>query len=47
MSDYLIETKQLTKIYGDQTVVRDVNLHVKKGRILWIVGTQWAGKPPL
>ena len=30
MSDYLIETKQLTKTYGDQAAVKDVNLHVKK-----------------
>ena len=44
MSDYLIETKQLTKIYGDQTVVRDVNLHVKKGRIYGLLGRNGAGK---
>lgn len=30
MSDFLIETKQLTKIYGEQTAVNSVNLHVKK-----------------
>jgi len=28
MSDFLIETKQLTKIYGEQTAVNAVNLHV-------------------
>ena len=44
MSDYLIDTKQLTKIYGDQTVVRDVNLHVKKGRIYGLLGRNGAGK---
>lgn len=27
MSDYLIETKQLTKTYGEQTVVNSVNIH--------------------
>ena len=32
MSEFLIETKQLTKIYGEQTAVNTVNLHVKKGR---------------
>lgn len=26
MSDYVIETKQLTKVYGDQTAVNAVNL---------------------
>jgi bacitracin transport system ATP-binding protein len=33
MNDFVIETKQLTKNYGEQTVVNSVNLHVKKGRI--------------
>ena len=44
MSDYLIETKQLTKIYGNQTAVKDVNLHVKKGRIYGLLGRNGAGK---
>ena len=30
MNDFVIETKQLTKIYGGQTAVSKVNLHVKK-----------------
>ncbi len=30
MNDFVIETKQLTKIYGKQTAVDKVNLHVKK-----------------
>lgn len=30
MSEFLIETKQLTKVYGEQTAVNAVNLHVKK-----------------
>ena len=30
MSEFLVETKQLTKVYGEQTVVSSVNLHVKK-----------------
>ena len=44
MSDYLIETKRLTKIYGNQTAVKDVNLHVKKGRIYGLLGRNGAGK---
>ena len=44
MSDYLIETKQLTKTYGDQAAVKDVNLHVKKGRIYGLLGRNGAGK---
>lgn len=30
MNDFVVETKYLTKKYGKQTVVNDVNLHVKK-----------------
>lgn len=44
MSDFLIETRQLTKKYGDQTVVDSVNLHVKKGRIYGLLGRNGAGK---
>lgn len=44
MSDFLIETKQLTKIYGEQTAVNAVNLHVKKGRIYGLLGRNGAGK---
>lgn len=44
MSDFLIETKQLTKIYGEQTAVNSVNLHVKKGSIYGLLGRNGAGK---
>lgn len=44
MKDVVIETKQLTKIYGKQTVVSKVNLHVKKGRIYGLLGRNGAGK---
>ncbi|HIF5319760.1 TPA: ABC transporter ATP-binding protein, partial [Clostridioides difficile] len=44
MNDFVIETKQLTKTYGDQTVVDKVNLHVKKGRIYGLLGRNGAGK---
>ena len=44
MSDYVIETKELTKVYGDQTAVNAVNLHVKKGRIYGLLGRNGAGK---
>ena len=32
MNKYVIETKQLTKTYGEQTVVNSVNIHVKQGK---------------
>ncbi len=44
MSDYVIETKQLTKVYGDQTAVNAVDLHVKRGRIYGLLGRNGAGK---
>lgn len=44
MHDLIVETKQLTKIYGEQTVVNSVNLHVKKGSIYGLLGRNGAGK---
>jgi bacitracin transport system ATP-binding protein len=44
MNDFVIETKQLTKIYGEQTAVSKVDLHVKKGRIYGLLGRNGAGK---
>ena len=44
MSDFVIETKQLTKVYGNQKAVNSVNLHVKKGRIYGLLGRNGAGK---
>ena len=44
MSDLVIETKKLTKIYGEQTAVNSMNLHVKPGRIYGLLGRNGAGK---
>lgn len=44
MSDFVIETKQLTKVFGEQTAVNAVDLHVKKGRIYGLLGRNGAGK---
>ncbi len=44
MDNIVIETRQLTKIYGEQTVVNEVNLHVRKGRIYGLLGRNGAGK---
>ncbi|RMD00763.1 ABC transporter ATP-binding protein [Clostridium autoethanogenum] len=44
MNDFVIETKQLTKIYGEQTAVSTVNLHVKKSHIYGLLGRNGAGK---
>lgn len=44
MSDYVIETRNLTKQYGTQMSVSDLNIHVKKGRIYGLLGRNGAGK---
>ncbi len=44
MDNLMIETRQLTKVYGEQTAVNKVNLHVQKGRIYGLLGRNGAGK---
>ena len=44
MSNYIIETKHLTKQYGTQKSVADLNIHVEKGRIYGLLGRNGAGK---
>lgn len=42
--EYVIETKNLTKKYGDSIVVNSINLHVPKGKIYGLLGRNGAGK---
>jgi ABC-2 type transport system ATP-binding protein len=44
MSDYVIETKDLTKAYGSSVVLDKLNLYVKKGEVLGYLGPNGAGK---
>lgn len=44
MRDYVIETHNLTKKYGEQASVSQVSLHVRKGRIYGLLGRNGAGK---
>jgi len=44
MNDFVIETSGLTKIYGEQKSVADLNIHVRKGRIYGLLGRNGAGK---
>lgn len=44
MSEYIIETHNLTKKYGDQASVSNLDIHVKKGRIYGLLGRNGAGK---
>lgn len=44
MGNYIIETRGLTKKYGNQISVSNLNIHVKKGRIYGLLGRNGAGK---
>lgn len=44
MSEYILETNQLTKQYKNQTAVKQVNLHLEKGSIYGFIGRNGAGK---
>lgn len=44
MNDYIVETKNLTKQYGAQKSVTNLNIHVRKGRIYGLLGRNGAGK---
>lgn len=44
MNEYVIETKNLTKQYGSQKSVAELNIHVQKGRIYGLLGRNGAGK---
>ena len=44
MDHFIIETKGLTKYYGDTAAVKEVDIHVKKGEIYALLGRNGAGK---
>ncbi|MCO0815335.1 ABC transporter ATP-binding protein [Lactococcus lactis] len=44
MSKYIIETKNLTKQYGEQKSVANLSIHVRKGSIYGLLGRNGAGK---
>lgn len=44
MGDYIIETKELTKKYGDFIAVNSLNLRVKPGEVFGLLGPNGAGK---
>lgn len=44
MQSYIIETEHLTKQYDTRTVVSNVSLHVRQGRIYGLLGRNGAGK---
>ena len=42
--DYIIETKDLTKRYGQHLAANAVSLHVQRGELYGIIGRNGAGK---
>ena len=44
MEDYLLVTKDLTKVYKETVAADRVNIHIKKGSIYGLIGKNGAGK---
>lgn len=42
--DYVLKTKDVTKVYGEHKAVHGVSMHVKKGAIYGFIGKNGAGK---
>ena len=44
MSEVLLETKHLVKSFGDLEVLRDINVQVREGEVVCIIGPSGSGK---
>lgn len=44
MADIILETRELTKQYGEITAVRDLKLQVRRGEVFGLLGPNGAGK---
>ncbi len=42
--EYVLETQNLTKVYGAKEAAKDVNLHIRPGQIYGLIGRNGAGK---
>ena len=45
--EYIVETVNLTKKYGEKTAVNEMSIHIKKGNIYGLIGKNGAGKTSL
>ena len=44
--EYILETKNLTKKYGQKEAAKDVNLHIKEGQIYGLIGRNFRAFAP-
>lgn len=42
--EYILETHDLTKVYGQKEAAKDVSLHIQEGQIYGLIGRNGAGK---
>ena len=42
--EYVLETQNLTKVYGQKEAARDINLHIREGQIYGLIGRNGSGK---
>jgi polar amino acid transport system ATP-binding protein len=47
MTNPILETRNLTKIYGKNTIFKDINLKVNEGETIVIIGPSGTGKSTL
>ena len=42
--EYILETQNLTKVYGQKEAAKDINMHIREGQIYGLIGRNGAGK---
>lgn len=47
MTDYILETQNLTKTYGNKQAIDQINIQIKRGAIYGLIGRNGAGKTTL